>query len=93
MIILYGNPDPMASYRAALIMKYMGIRDVHVLNGGFRSWIIKNYPTESYANKRVPIKNDIDRYVKSYEEQSFLSQSPINYIVEHSYVNDIVIAI
>jgi len=38
MIILYGNPDPMASFRAAIILKSMGVRNVRVLNGGYQSW-------------------------------------------------------
>lgn len=38
MIILYGNPDPMASFRAAIIMKSMGVKNIHVLNGGYQSW-------------------------------------------------------
>ena len=44
MIILYGNPDPMAAYRAALLFKWMGVREIHVLNGGFRAWLTRNYP-------------------------------------------------
>jgi rhodanese-related sulfurtransferase len=38
MIILYGNPDPMGSFRAAIILKSMGVNNVRVLNGGYQSW-------------------------------------------------------
>lgn len=38
MIILYGNPDPMASFRAAIIMKSMGVKNIRILNGGYQSW-------------------------------------------------------
>lgn len=90
MIILYGNPDPIVAFRAAIILKWMGVKDVHVLNGGYRSWLIKNLPVETYANKKIPIKKEIDQLVASYEEQSILAQNPINYIVDFNYVNDIV---
>lgn len=46
MIILYGNPDPMAAFRAALIWKSMGVKDVRVLNGGIRAWLSKSLPIE-----------------------------------------------
>jgi 3-mercaptopyruvate sulfurtransferase SseA len=38
MVILYGNPDPMASFRAAIIMKSMGVKNIRILNGGYQSW-------------------------------------------------------
>lgn len=47
MIILYGNPDPMAAFRAALIWKSMGVKDVRVLNGGIRAWLGKSLPIEA----------------------------------------------
>lgn len=47
MIILYGNPDPMAAFRAALIWKAMGVKDVRVLNGGIRAWLGKSLPIEA----------------------------------------------
>lgn len=96
MIILYGNPDPMASFRAALLMKYMGVKDVHVLNGGYRSWLIKNFPVESYANKRASISvkttssADYEKHLRGFDEQSTAAQQPINYIVDYEYIADIV---
>jgi 3-mercaptopyruvate sulfurtransferase SseA len=89
MIILYGNPDPMASFRAAILMKWMGVKNVHVLNGGYRSWMIKNFPIEQYTTKRVPIKHDTSMFLRKYEEQSIASQQPINYIVDRNYIADI----
>jgi 3-mercaptopyruvate sulfurtransferase SseA len=90
MIILYGNPEPMASYRAALLLKWMGVKDVHVLNGGYRSWLIKSYPTESRPNRRAPLRKELEKNIKLYEEQSLAATSPISYIIEHEYMSDIV---
>lgn len=50
MIILYGNPDPMAAFRAALIWKSMGVKDVRVLNGGIRAWLSKGLPIEASSS-------------------------------------------
>lgn len=47
MVILYGNPDPMAAFRAAIIWKSMGVKDVRVLNGGIRAWLGKSLPIEA----------------------------------------------
>ncbi|RNA10391.1 thiosulfate sulfurtransferase [Brachionus plicatilis] len=90
MVILYGNPDPMPAYRVAIIMKSMGVKEVRVLNGGFRTWLIKNYPLETYRTKGYSVKNRIPENLKLYEEQSQLALTPINYMVDESYVADLV---
>ncbi|GLI55048.1 thiosulfate sulfurtransferase [Propionigenium maris DSM 9537] len=51
-IVLYGD-NVMASYRIAAILKYIGIKDVRVLNGGFKAWKRERYPTEKGINKKV----------------------------------------
>ena len=74
------------------------MKNVHILNGGFRSWSLKNLPVESYGNKRESITSNtlngeesLNKLIGQYEEQSFSSQStPITYIVDYNYVNDIV---
>ena len=47
-VILSGD-DPTASYRAAIVLRYMGVKDVRVLNGGFGAWQAANYPIETKA--------------------------------------------
>ncbi len=90
MIILYGNPDPMAAFRAALIMKWMGVKDIRVLNGGYGAWILKNFSRETISNKRTSILNDQEDLIKLFDEQSINTQSSINYIVDQDYVLDLV---
>lgn len=53
-VILYGA-DSMPAYRVAAIMKYMGVSDVRVLNGGFAAWTRAGYATESGSNKKTPV--------------------------------------
>ena len=53
-VILYSNGnDSMAAYRVMAILKYMGVEDVRVLNGGLASWTAAGYPTEKGDNKKV----------------------------------------
>lgn len=52
--ILSGE-DPTASYRLAIVLRYMGVRDVRVLNGGFAAWKAAKYPVETSSSKPVPV--------------------------------------
>lgn len=45
--IILSGADPTASYRLAIVLRYMGVRDVRVLNGGFGAWKAANYPIET----------------------------------------------
>ena len=48
-------------------------------------------PVESYSNKRTSIKTNNPQLITQFEEQSLAAQAtPITYIVDYSYVNDIV---
>lgn len=53
-VILEGA-DPMASYRVAAILKYLGVKDVRVLNGGFASWVRAGYAVETASHPKVPV--------------------------------------
>lgn len=90
MVLLYGNPDPMAAFRVALIMKWMGVKDIRVLNGGYNSWSLKKFTTETNSNKRETINSDQDFLIKLFDEQSINTQSSLNYIVDQDYVLDLV---
>lgn len=47
-VVLYGvdGADPMAAFRMYAILKYMGVNDVRVLNGGFSKWQQAGYPAD-----------------------------------------------
>jgi 3-mercaptopyruvate sulfurtransferase SseA len=53
-VILYGA-DSMPAYRVAAIMKYMGVEDVRVLNGGFAAWTRAGFATQQGSNPKVPV--------------------------------------
>lgn len=53
-VVLYGG-DPVAAYRVAAILKYMGVKDVRVLNGGYAAWTTAGYEQETKANEKAPV--------------------------------------
>lgn len=55
-VVLYGE-DVMASYRLAIILKYLGVKDVRVLNGGLDAWKAAGYKTEMGIVKPNSIKD------------------------------------
>lgn len=61
--VIISGEDPTASYRLAVVLRYMGVDDVRVLNGGFAAWKAARYPIETKSNpppsaptfgKRIP---------------------------------------
>lgn len=55
-VILTGQ-DQMASYRVAIVLKYLGISDVRVLNGGLKAWTEAGYELETTSNSPTPVSD------------------------------------
>lgn len=53
-VVLYGA-DSMPSFRVAAILKYMGVKDVRVLNGGTAKWKSAGYELEKTSNKKTTV--------------------------------------
>ncbi len=53
-VVLYGA-DSMPSFRVAAILKYMGVKDVRVLNGGTAAWTSAGYELDTTSNKKTPV--------------------------------------
>ena len=51
--VIVTGPDVMASYRVAAVLRYIGINDVRVLNGGNNAWTSAGYELETKSNKPV----------------------------------------
>ncbi|MCI9260579.1 MAG: sulfurtransferase [Romboutsia sp.] len=51
--VIVTGPDVMASYRVAVVLRYIGINDVRVLNGGNDAWTSAGYELETKSNKPV----------------------------------------
>lgn len=50
--VIVSSSTTMASYRLAVILRYIGVKDVRVLNGGIDSWISAGYELEFTSNSR-----------------------------------------
>jgi thiosulfate/3-mercaptopyruvate sulfurtransferase len=53
-VVLYAA-DNMAAARAAVVLRYAGVKDVRVLNGGLPAWTRARLPVESGRIKPVPV--------------------------------------
>ena len=53
-VVLYGS-DSMPAFRVAVILKYMGVKDVRVVNGGFTAWKNAGFEVETKANSKESI--------------------------------------
>ena len=49
--VIVSGEDPTASYRLAIVLRYMGVEDVRVLNGGFAAWKAAKYPVETKSTQ------------------------------------------
>lgn len=52
--IIVTGPDVMASYRVAVVLRYIGVSDVRVLNGGNDAWVSAGYELETKSNEKTP---------------------------------------
>lgn len=70
-VVLYGG-DTCAASRAAVIFKYLGVKDVRLLNGGTSKWVDAGYEVETKSNPKVAV-------------ESFGADAPLNrdYIVDY----------
>ena len=84
LIIFYGNPDPMAAFRAAVIFKWLGVNNVKVLNGGYKSWLRRNFPIEKKFNKRIPVEKS-----EAYFNNKIDTEKS-TYIVNMEFMQDLV---
>ena len=55
--VIVSSSTPMASYRLAVILRYIGVKDVRVLNGGTNSWLSAGYELEFTSNPKHSCTN------------------------------------
>ncbi len=53
-VVLYGG-DSMPAFRAAVILKYMGVEDVRVVNGGYAAWKNAGYQAEKKIREKKSV--------------------------------------
>lgn len=64
-VIIYGEPSPAA--RVAITFLWAGVEEVHILDGGLKSWVDAGYETSSDTEKSSPI-NDVGVIVPAHPE-------------------------
>nr|WP_242943758.1 rhodanese-like domain-containing protein [Peptoclostridium litorale] len=55
--VIVSGAEQMAAYRVALVLKYMGVDDVRVLNGGLGAWTAAGYEAETESHKPEPVSD------------------------------------
>jgi len=55
-VIVTGEAQ-MAAYRVAAVLKYIGVKDVRVLNGGLGAWTAAGYEVETESQKPTPVSD------------------------------------
>ena len=81
-VVLYGE-DTTPAARVATILKYLGVKDVRLINGGTQKWIDAGYELEKESNPKqsvsdfgaeVPVNKDyiidLDEVKKIYKDKS-----------------------
>ncbi|WP_240744234.1 sulfurtransferase [Desulfopila sp. IMCC35006] len=54
-VVIVTGEEPMAAYRIALVLRYIGVQDVRVLNGGTLAWTLAGYQLEKKSNTPAPV--------------------------------------
>ena len=54
-VIIYGEPSPAA--RVAITLLWAGVEEVHILDGGLKSWIEYGYETSNNEEKASKVEN------------------------------------
>lgn len=82
-VIIYGEPSPAA--RVAITLLWAGVEEVHILDGGLKSWIEYGYETSNNTEKASPIL-DINvivpahpEYIISFPEEIIEKQKNTNF--------------
>lgn len=52
--VIVTGKDVLASYRVFYVLRYLGIKDVRILNGGTDAWVQLGYPLDTETTNPVP---------------------------------------
>lgn len=55
-VVIVTGQEQMAAYRIALVLRYIGVEDVRVLNGGTLAWTMAGYELEKESYKPVAVE-------------------------------------
>lgn len=55
--VIVTSRNQMAAYRVAVVLEYMGVKDVRVLNGGLGAWERAGYDVETESHQPSPVES------------------------------------
>lgn len=55
--VIVTGEEQMAAYRVAVALRYIGVKDARVLNGGTLAWTMAGYELETESNKPLPVES------------------------------------
>lgn len=55
--VIVTSANQMAAYRVAVVLDYIGVKDVRVLNGGLAAWKRAGYKIEKESNQPKPVES------------------------------------
>ncbi|MGB3367508.1 MAG: rhodanese-like domain-containing protein, partial [Acidaminobacteraceae bacterium] len=55
--VIVTGQEQMAAYRVAVALRYIGVKDVRVLNGGTLAWTTAGYELETESNEAVAVES------------------------------------
>jgi len=53
--VIVTSEEPLAAYRVATVLRYTGVDDVRVLNGGTLAWVMAGYTLETERHDPMPV--------------------------------------
>lgn len=56
-VVIYCMEGQGAIHKLAVILEYMGVKNIFCLNGSMHNWVEAGYPTESGVNEDMPIED------------------------------------
>ncbi|WP_281647739.1 rhodanese-like domain-containing protein [Parendozoicomonas sp. Alg238-R29] len=55
--IIVSSDEGTAAYRLAMVLEYLGVKDVRILNGGTLAWTMAGYDLETQSHKPTPVES------------------------------------
>lgn len=55
--VIVSSAEDLAAYRVAMVLKYLGVKDVRILNGGHLAWTLAGYKLDTQSYKPTPVES------------------------------------
>jgi thiosulfate/3-mercaptopyruvate sulfurtransferase len=87
IVVAYDNGEGSYASRLWWLMKYMGHKEVYILNGGFKTWVEANYPVDS----NPPSPKAATTYELNIKSEMLATYNDVKEVVEQRPLGTILI--